>query len=31
LLSRRHFGKTITLPDPANVELDTEPFKDWLR
>jgi Uma2 family endonuclease len=31
LLSRHPFGKTITLPDPVNVELDTEAFKEWVR
>ncbi|MFJ9176804.1 Uma2 family endonuclease [Streptomyces sp. NPDC102360] len=25
------FGKTVTLPEPVGVELDTEPLKDWAR
>lgn len=25
------FGATVTLPAPVNVELDTEPLKDWVR
>jgi len=25
------FGKEVTLPDPVNVTLDTEPLKDWVR
>ncbi|MEU3543279.1 Uma2 family endonuclease [Streptomyces paromomycinus] len=25
------FGKTVTLPDPVGIELDTEPLKDWVR
>ncbi|MEU9701886.1 Uma2 family endonuclease [Streptomyces sp. NPDC047981] len=24
------FGKTVTLPDPVGLELDTEPLKDWV-
>ncbi|GAA2084986.1 Uma2 family endonuclease [Streptomyces albiaxialis] len=23
------FGKTVTLPDPVGIELDTEPLKEW--
>ncbi|MFD8414812.1 Uma2 family endonuclease [Streptomyces sp. NPDC059650] len=30
-LSRRPFGRTIDLPDPVGVTLDTEPLKDWVR
>ncbi|MFE3385068.1 Uma2 family endonuclease [Streptomyces anulatus] len=25
------FGKTVTLPDPVGIELDTEPLKSWVR
>ncbi|MFE5211254.1 Uma2 family endonuclease [Streptomyces sp. NPDC056600] len=25
------YGKTVTLPDPVGIELDTEPLKDWTR
>ncbi|MEV7616709.1 Uma2 family endonuclease [Streptomyces sp. NPDC089799] len=25
------FGKTVTLPDPVGMELDTEPLKAWVR
>lgn len=25
------FGKSLTLPDPVGIELDTEPLKDWVR
>ncbi|MFJ6574110.1 Uma2 family endonuclease [Streptomyces sp. NPDC091292] len=24
------FGKTVTLPDPVGIDLDTEPLKDWV-
>lgn len=24
------FGKTVTLPEPVNMELDTEPLKEWV-
>ncbi|MBB6437397.1 hypothetical protein HNQ79_003880 [Streptomyces candidus] len=24
------FGKTVTLPDPVGIELDTEPLKSWV-
>ncbi|MEU7281836.1 Uma2 family endonuclease [Streptomyces sp. NPDC045431] len=24
------FGKSVTLPDPVGIELDTEPLKDWV-
>ncbi|MFM9368838.1 Uma2 family endonuclease [Streptomyces sp. Da 82-17] len=24
------FGKTVALPDPVGIELDTEPLKDWV-
>jgi hypothetical protein len=30
-LTRRSFGKTVELPDPVGVSLDTEPLKDWVR
>ena len=30
-LTRRPFGKTVELPDPVGVSLDTEPLKDWVR
>ncbi|WP_353947110.1 Uma2 family endonuclease [Streptomyces sp. HUAS MG91] len=25
------FGKTVALPDPVGIELDTEPLKEWVR
>ncbi|MEU2572157.1 Uma2 family endonuclease [Streptomyces anulatus] len=25
------YGKTVTLPDPVGIELDTEPLKSWVR
>ncbi|QXR01499.1 Uma2 family endonuclease [Streptomyces sp. WY228] len=25
------YGKTVTLPDPVGIELDTEPLKNWTR
>ncbi|GHF47442.1 hypothetical protein GCM10010504_14340 [Streptomyces griseus] len=25
------YGKTVTLPDPVGIELDTEPLKNWVR
>ncbi|MFF3730060.1 Uma2 family endonuclease [Streptomyces sp. NPDC002476] len=25
------YGKTVELPDPVGIELDTEPLKDWVR
>ncbi|MFD7295985.1 Uma2 family endonuclease [Streptomyces sp. NPDC059897] len=25
------FGKTVALPEPVGIELDTEPLKDWAR
>ncbi|MGQ4512254.1 Uma2 family endonuclease [Streptomyces sp. DW26H14] len=25
------FGKSVTLPDPVGITLDTEPLKDWVR
>ncbi|EHM30490.1 hypothetical protein SPW_1099 [Streptomyces sp. W007] len=25
------FGKTVTLPDPVGIELDTEPLQSWVR
>ncbi|WSY86905.1 Uma2 family endonuclease [Streptomyces sp. NBC_00876] len=25
------FGKTVRLPDPVGIELDTEPLKNWVR
>ncbi|MFG2838945.1 hypothetical protein ACGFZH_19560 [Streptomyces zaomyceticus] len=25
------FGKTVTLPEPVGMELDTEPLKDWVQ
>ncbi|WP_084655100.1 Uma2 family endonuclease [Nocardia altamirensis] len=25
------FGATVKIPDPVNVDLDTEPLKDWVR
>lgn len=25
------FGKTVTLPEPVGIELDTEPLKDWVQ
>jgi Uma2 family endonuclease len=25
------FGKTVALPEPVNLTLDTEPLKDWIR
>ncbi|NYV75646.1 Uma2 family endonuclease [Streptomyces sp. UH6] len=25
------YGKTVTLPDPVGIELDTEPLKEWTR
>ncbi|MER6101436.1 Uma2 family endonuclease [Streptomyces sp. NPDC001832] len=25
------FGKTVELPDPVGIELDTEPLKNWVR
>ncbi|UNO43802.1 Uma2 family endonuclease [Streptomyces sp. MST-110588] len=25
------FGKSVTLPDPVGIELDTEPLKNWVR
>jgi hypothetical protein len=25
------YGKTVTLPDPVGIELDTDPLKDWAR
>ncbi|GGQ74778.1 Uma2 family endonuclease [Kitasatospora griseola] len=30
-LVRRPFGKTVALPDPVGISLDTEPFKAWVR
>ncbi|NML50012.1 Uma2 family endonuclease [Streptomyces sp. R302] len=30
-LARRPFGRTIHLPDPVGITLDTEPLKDWVR
>ena len=24
-------GKTVTLPEPVSITLDTEPLKDWIR
>ncbi|MHC0432414.1 Uma2 family endonuclease [Streptomyces sp. O3] len=30
-LARRPFGRTVDLPDPVGVTLDTEPLKDWVR
>ncbi|MDT0452094.1 hypothetical protein [Streptomyces hesseae] len=30
-LSSYRFGKTLALPDPVGIELDTEPLKDWVR
>ncbi|WP_414167054.1 Uma2 family endonuclease [Streptoverticillium reticulum] len=30
-LTRRPFGKTITLPAPVGFSLDTEALKDWVR
>lgn len=25
------FGKTVTLPEPVRMELDTEPLRNWVR
>lgn len=25
------FGKTVTLPEPVGMGLDTEPLKNWVR
>lgn len=25
------YGKTVALPDPVGIELDTEPLKNWTR
>ncbi|WP_431683982.1 Uma2 family endonuclease [Kitasatospora sp. KL5] len=30
-LVRRPFGKTVVLPEPVGISLDTEPFKAWVR
>ncbi|PBC78134.1 Uma2 family endonuclease [Streptomyces sp. TLI_235] len=30
-LVRRPFGKTVVLPDPVGISLETEPFKAWVR
>ncbi|MHC5904614.1 Uma2 family endonuclease [Streptomyces sp. S6] len=30
-LTRLPFGRTVTLPDPVGITLDTEPLKDWVR
>jgi Uma2 family endonuclease len=30
-IARRCFGKTIALPAPVGITLDTEPLKDWVR
>lgn len=30
-IARRSFGKTIALPAPVGITLDTEPLKDWVR
>ena len=31
MITRRPFGKTISLPAPVGITLDTEPLKDWVR
>jgi Uma2 family endonuclease len=31
MIARRPFGKTIALPAPVGITLDTEPLKDWVR
>lgn len=25
------FGKSVTLPDPVGITLETEPLKEWVR
>ncbi|WP_031525698.1 Uma2 family endonuclease [Streptomyces sp. NRRL F-5123] len=30
-VARRSFGRTVTLPEPVGITLDTEPLKDWVR
>ncbi|MDJ0461945.1 Uma2 family endonuclease [Streptomyces sp. H27-C3] len=30
LVSTVPFGKSVVLPDPVGIELDTEPLKDWV-
>jgi Uma2 family endonuclease len=30
-ITRRSFGRAVTLPSPVEITLDTEPLKDWVR